>query len=447
MVMNPNFDPELKQPYPISDTLRLRRSCKEDSDALAEFNGRIHADNERDSIRLQNWTKDMLSGVHPAHHPDDFTLVEETATGRIVSAMNLISQTWLYDGIPIKVGRPEAVGTEMEYRHQGLVRLQFETVHAWSRARGQIMQGITGIPYYYRQFGYEMTVELDTCRIGTEEQLPKLKEGETEQFTFRAATEEDIPFLVSMYIENKKHLRLTCQWDAEWFRYEISGKTRDSFRHELYIILDGEMNRIGYIAMEPFLSNQQTGLLSYNLASGMDWTAVTPAVLRFVWQCGQALAVKENKTLLSYNFKLYSGHPAYKAAAHNLPRAARPYTWYMRVPDTVGFLRKIKTALERNLSRSICCSHSGELRIGNYRDSLKICMEKGRITQIAPYQAKDYEDCDAQLPGHSFLHLLFGMRSVEELFDSMTDFHLARDKRALLDSLFPKKASHIEALE
>lgn len=446
-MMKLNFDPQLKKPYLINDKLHLRRSCPADADALAEFNGRIHGENELDNIRLQNWTKDMLSGNNPAHHPDDFTLVEEITTGRIVSAMNLISQTWLYDGIPIKVGRPEAVGTEMEYRHQGLVRLQFETVHAWSKARGQLMQGITGIPYYYRQFGYEMTVELDIGRIGTEEQLPKLKEGETEKFTFRSACETDIPFLVKVYAENKKNLRLSCKWDAEWFRYEISGKNRDSFRHDLYVILDETQQMIGYIAMEPFLSNQQTALVSYNLINGIDWTAVTPAVLRFVWQYGQNLALKENKTLLSYNFKLYSDHPAYRAALHRLPREARPYTWYMRVPDLAGFLKKVRPALEKNLKNSICCNHSGELRIGNYRNTLKLVMEKGRIVEISPYSAKDYEDCDAQLPDHSFLHLLFGMHSVAELFHSMTDFHLVRDKRALLDSLFPKKPSHIEALE
>ena len=61
--------------------------------------------------------------------------------------MNLISQTWAYEGIPFEVGRPELVGTLPEYRNRGLVRAQFEEVHRWSAARGELVQGITGIPY------------------------------------------------------------------------------------------------------------------------------------------------------------------------------------------------------------------------------------------------------------------------------------------------------------
>ena len=80
--------------------------------------------------------------------------------------MNLISQTWTYNGIPFKVGRPEIVGTDPEYRHRGTVRKQFDTVRVESRSQSEMVQAITGIPYYYRQFGYKMTVQLDNWRAG-----------------------------------------------------------------------------------------------------------------------------------------------------------------------------------------------------------------------------------------------------------------------------------------
>src|SRR3989337_669140 len=65
----------------------------------------------------------------PTLSPDDFTIVEETASGRIISSMNLIPQTWTYEGIEFGVGRPELVGTLPEFRNLGLVRMQFEEVH------------------------------------------------------------------------------------------------------------------------------------------------------------------------------------------------------------------------------------------------------------------------------------------------------------------------------
>ena len=39
-----------------------------------------------------------MRGNHPTFAQDDFTIVAEKGTGRIVSSLNLISQTWTYAG-------------------------------------------------------------------------------------------------------------------------------------------------------------------------------------------------------------------------------------------------------------------------------------------------------------------------------------------------------------
>ena len=88
--------------------------------------------------------------------------------------MNLIPQTWTYEGIEFGVGRPELVGTAPEFRNRGLVRAQFDEVHKWSAERGHMVQVITGIPYYYRLFGYEMALDLAGRRVGFEANVPKL---------------------------------------------------------------------------------------------------------------------------------------------------------------------------------------------------------------------------------------------------------------------------------
>ena len=56
------------------------------------------------------------------------------------------------------MGQTELVGTRPEYRGRGLVRAQFEVLHEWSAQRGELMQVIAGIPWFYRQFGYEMAL-------------------------------------------------------------------------------------------------------------------------------------------------------------------------------------------------------------------------------------------------------------------------------------------------
>jgi hypothetical protein len=162
----------------LGDGLVLRRSTPQDAVALAEFNRSIHTDNEPDGQCIAAWTRDLLTRPHPTFHPNDFTIVEEAATGRIVSTMNSISQTWSYEGIKFGVGRPELVGTLPEFRNRGLVRVQFDEVHRWSAERDEIVQAITGIPFYYRQFGYEMALDLDGRRFGYEYQVPKHKGNE-----------------------------------------------------------------------------------------------------------------------------------------------------------------------------------------------------------------------------------------------------------------------------
>jgi hypothetical protein len=118
----------------LGNGLVMRRSTPADVEALAEFNARVHSDEgpDKPDERLAAWTRDLLAYPHPTFEVGDFTIVEDSASGKIVSSLNLISQTWTYAGIPFGVGRPELVGTLPEYRNRGLVRAQFDVVHQWS---------------------------------------------------------------------------------------------------------------------------------------------------------------------------------------------------------------------------------------------------------------------------------------------------------------------------
>src|SRR3954454_21898795 len=145
-------------PRDLGGGLILRGATAADATAIVAFNRRTHSWSSTMPLReaFADWTRDLLDGGHPTTGPGDFTVVEDTATGAIVSTLGLIAQTWSYGGIPIAVRRPELVGTDPAYRRRGLVRAQLEVVHDWAAARGMLVLGITGIPWYYRQFGYEM---------------------------------------------------------------------------------------------------------------------------------------------------------------------------------------------------------------------------------------------------------------------------------------------------
>ena len=150
-------------PRDLGDGLTLRWATPDDVEAVAQFNFTLHSEPPGEEKFLYHWTYDLMRGDHPTTKASDFTVVTD-ADGRVVSTLNLISQTWAYDGIPFPVGRPELVATLPEYRRRGLVREQMDVIHRKSAARGELVTAITGIPWYYRQFGYEMGLDLGGSR-------------------------------------------------------------------------------------------------------------------------------------------------------------------------------------------------------------------------------------------------------------------------------------------
>jgi hypothetical protein len=438
----------LRSPRGIGHGLVLRRSSKNDSERLAEFNSRIHGDDETDRIRVGVWTKDMLSGNHPTMHSDDFTIVEEKKTGKIISSLNLIPQTWSYRGIPFAVGRPEAVGTDPEFRNRGLVRLQFECVHEWSKQRGDLLQGITGIPYYYRLFGYEMAVELDASNIGYESQVPKLAEGEEERYFFRLVNEEDIPFLMQLDDKATKPMLLHCSRDVNSWRYEISGRSLDNCsRRQIMVIQDRENQRLGAIMHPFYLDHDYSSLIYYELTNEASFANITPAVIRYIWNTGKKYSAESGKKMLGFNFVLVGEHPAIKVASNYLPKQKRPYAWYIRVPDLLKFLLLVSPALEYNLAHSVCSGYTGSLDICLYSKAIKIEMQDGKISNIAESKYPDEKKMDVSFPGLTFLQILFGWRDIYELRYAFSDCTLKEEKLALVESLFPKIPSRIWPLE
>jgi len=337
----------------LNDTLILRHASLDDAEALVKFNVEIHQEGEWDAKGLEHWTLDLISGEGPTFATENFTIVEDTQSGEIVSSSCLISQTWSYEGIPFKVGRPELVGTKKDYRRRGLVRQQFEIMHKWSETRGELVQAITGIPYYYRQFGYEMTLNLGGGRAGYEMHVPELKDEEKEPFTFRPAVETDIPFLKKTYERGFSRNMINALWDEDLWRYELSGKRQYNInRREMFVIEDQQGNPAGFLGIPAIKWGKLSAATLYELAPGYAWTQVTPSVIRFLWQTGERLGKEQDQEQKMFGFWLGESHPVYEVAATKLPRLRKPYSYFMRVSDLPAFLDLIKPVLERRLAES-----------------------------------------------------------------------------------------------
>lgn len=433
----------------LGDGLILRKAMQADTEELVAFNSFVHGNQETGTpdFRVGAWTRDLMTKPHPTFSPDDFTVVSDRKTGKIVSSLNLIPQIWVYDGIPFEVGRPELVGTHPEYRHRGLVRAQFEVIHNRSAERGYKVLAITGIPYYYRRFGYEMALDLGGGRAGFKPNIPQLKASESEPYRLRPGCEEDIPFLDRLYRMSWKRHPVNTVWNEALWKYEISSKDPDHVnREEMRIIETPQGEPVGFLAHQPYREGALLAVTYFEIKPGLSWAAVTPSVMRYLQAAGAGIVPEwGEEPFESFGFRLGQEHPVYQVLLDRLPRVFKPYAWYLRVPDVPGFLRLIAPALEHRLAQSPMVGHSGELKVSFYREGLHLVFEKGRLVSVKAWRPfPEGHSGNAAFPGLTFLQLLFGYRSLEELkgafADCITD---SPETHALLSFLFPRKSSSL----
>ena len=433
----------------LGDGLVLRRVTEEDTEALVAFNARVHGNIEKEELeeRVGTWTRDLMEKPHPTFDAGDFTLVEDTRTGKIVSSLCLISQTWSYGGIPFGVGRPEIVGTDPEYRNRGLVRAQFEVIHQWSAERGQMVQAITGIPYYYRTFGYEMGLALGGGKLGYLPHVPALKKDEKEPYVLRMAAEADIPFISELYESATLRYLVNCDRDYALWRYEIDGKDEKNVnRSEVMVIETPNSERVGYLVHPDFNWGPTLVVNQYEVKPGLSWAAVTPSVIRYMKATGEVYYERDKgKELGAFGFWLGTEHPVYDVLSGKLPRSREPYAFYVRVADLAGFIRHLAPVLEERLADSQLVGHSGELKITFFRDGLKLVFKEGGLVEIERWKPDPLgQPGDAAFPDLVFLQLLFGYRSFEELNYAFVDCYPENEEATvLLNVLFPKQTSNV----
>ena len=419
----------------LPDGLLLRGARDADVEAIAQGNALYIGD-----AIYGDYARELMSGDCPLGALSDFTVVEDKATGRIVSSLGLLSQVWSYEGVPFRVGQPEMAWTNPDYRRRGLLRAQMETAHQKSAGRGDLVQIMDGIPNLYRRFGYELALSKGGGRVGYAAQA----QGAAEAYRVREATEADASFLAETYrFSTIRSLVTRVQNEASWSwetRYGASGRSGVNLKVSILETPDGRP--AGFFAHEPYLNDPQLRMFFFELTPGVPWLTATPIVLRYLVETGKEYAGRDGGTFREYALKLGTEHPAYDAVPSLLPRAFRPFAWYIRVADLPAFLRHIAPVLERRIVAGIG-DYSGELRITFYRSGLRLAFEGGRLIEVGTTGPGGV----AGFPDLTFLQLLMGYRSLAELEYAFADCWVATDEAQLvLTTLFPKRLSHVGAI-
>ncbi len=436
----------------LGDDVVLRWSTAEDVARIGDLYAQVFRGEPDDppNALMGHWTRDMMSGRHPLIGPTDFAVVERTGDGTIVASTCLLSEVWTYDGVDLPVGRPEVVATREEYRNRGFIRAIFELIHARSQSRGHLAQGITGIEYYYRQFGYDYALDLGGNRSLALTAIPRLKEGESEPFRPREATLDDIPTLRALYDRDRAYALTSTRIDDAYWRWMLVGAHPDAAeRWRVYVVTDSEGRAAGYAiaARRPWREGFSVGAIG--VAEGVSLAGVLPSVLRLLREVAATAPRRPNTepptTLI---FGMGRAHPVYEALGDLLPPAhRRPYPWYVRVPDLPAFLRRIAPVLERRLSASVVAGYSGEVRLDFYRGGLRLVFAGGRLQTAEDWRRGAWDRPDGAFPPGVFVQLLFGYRGLDELRDTFPDVQAADAAVPLLRALFPPHPSWVVPLD
>ncbi len=432
-------------PRELGNGLVLRWATADDVEDLAEFNFQQHNDSpEEPEVWLKEWTRDLASGNHPTTGVSDFTVVvDESQQGQIVSSAVLISQTWSYDGIRFGCGQPELIATDESYRRRGLVREQMEALHAKSEARGEFVQAITGIPWYYRQFGYEMAVNLGGSRLLPWSKIADLEAEHPEAFSMRPAELDDIHELEKLYDRNCSPSLVQCRRDEAIWRFEISNTRDKGFASKNRYIIETSSGEIaGYIETVTFPKSVRIREIA--VCDGISMREVCWFAARHLREAYDNADNRPAKSIEGITFVLGSDHPAYEALDAELDQPRKPYAWYIRVSDLTKWLMHIRSVLSDRLKKSVMAGYDGDLRLNFYQEQLKLSFKDGKIWEINPFEPDHFFDSDAFFPGLTFYQLMFGHRSLAEIKHAHPDcFTEKNDAAVILPILFPKRSSNI----
>ncbi|KAG0262779.1 hypothetical protein BG011_009700 [Mortierella polycephala] len=387
----------------------------------------------------------LLSGKTPTMSENHYALVEDTkrkdGENPIVACVSLHTVSGFYGSINLPFGKPELIATDPDYRNRGLVRkLLLGMVHPESEARGDILQFIPGIGYFYRQFGYDYGLSMaGASRIETPDMIPRLPKDKSEPYTLRQATLEDLPFLNRLSTRERLHanIQVGAYYTNEYWKYTV----HDAFQEkqsifdcdrDTRIITEVASGRpVGFTIMS--FAFFGTSLEAMALEEDAVVVDMTDSVLRQLFaiakdhmdelnqgrdalskknapaQEQQAEASKASETKaddkpapISMSLRLHPKHPLIVLLGNkalrgpeNIPSGFRLYT---RIHSYPAFIKAVKPELEKRLANSALAGVSGHLRLDFFRKvegcsgkGLEIVLEKGKIVEAKDWAKPTFE--------------------------------------------------------
>jgi len=403
-----------------------------DLEEIIKFNAVVHADDDPEEIRRQ------IDNLPELDRESNF-YIRDLDKGMIVSAASAIPSVWMYESIPLTNLELGWVGTLKEYRRKGLVRALYTHFEEVLRRGEYHISTIMGIPYYYRQFGYDFVLPMDRRVQLRVDQIPVPNDEANKSTVFREAHHDDIPNLIRLYDEhNRKMLVHAARTKNLW---ELQERFHKEFEQEFKtIVLERKGRIVGYFRLCIRGAKKRT-------PQGL-WLSVMESSITTFDDVLQTLQYLRERAAEENTCRIDLVGPA----VNNLCCVAQDFGGHVdigwkhqvRIPNMTRFLEQIRSALESHLIGTMFEGMTRELAINTYEHCYILSFVNGKLApvkDIGMQEVGEYRTFRA--PPNDFVRLVLGNYDTEELRNQNIDFIVSKELKLLVETLFPKRDSFI----
>jgi predicted N-acetyltransferase YhbS len=366
-----------------------------------------------DRIGTEDGPEARITLDDPRFGPGGWTVAVDG--GRVVSVLGLFPTSTRVGCVTVQSAFIEFVATAQEYEGRGLVRKQLDLAHRISAERGDLIIWMVGIPYFYRQFGYEYavptppTIELTAFA------------GAATDLSFREASVDDIEAIVALQnhmaasaMVVAEHVPLLWSWYIASPVYRVVLAERDSTPVGMMRIYDDDGDPLVFDVAAGDPATFLALALEAAGPGGTSTAALRPGLEDFVAGLGET-----NQD---------------------------GYAYYVRIPDPCALFAAVLPELNFRMADSGLEFEDGELLISLYRESIVAQIRNGQLESITSggtVQAPVSQG-GSGIPPDLVAHLILGPLGALELEQRHADVVLGK-RRELLDVLFPQQSVDVQS--
>lgn len=335
---------------------------------------------------------------------------------RVVSTATLLHETVSIGSIDVPTGQVEMVATVRSHEGRGLVRTLMQEAHRRSAARGDLLQVMVGIPYFYRQFGYSYAMPIPLAwEVPT---APPVDPA----VTVRAAVTADIDQMAGLQAAAQASADVRMPHSAGCWRWLVqrSGSTQ--------LVAERGSSIIATARLTPPDEDVVLGEL-----------AGSPEGLRAIVAAG---ARHGTVALLERATPTVGGLLDDIAEAPNAPERSREW-FYARIPELAPLLDHLRPVLLDRFRSSATGGHH-EVLLSSWRSHVRFSVDDDVVTSVVaggPEQAPISKG-GSGVPPDALAPLLLGPFGAGGLESRQGDVMLGR-QRELMEALFPPVSSDV----